>query len=175
MGGMRQGFWRTRHDAPGAALLHPVSLASLLVLGLNDHVLKRVAPGVLSGKLSDFAGVVLLPLFLHAAFEVSVARFRAPPSAELSNRALTVCLALGLSAFALPEVWPAAETVYRYAFGVAYWPFRTLVAVLAERPLPSLLPVDATADVTDLLALPMGFIAYAVGRRKATQLASSSA
>lgn len=168
MGGMRQGFWRSRHDAPGAALLHPVSLASLLMLGLNDHVLKRVAPGVLSGKLSDFAGVVLLPLVLHAVFEMTFTRLRSPPSPELSNRALKVCLALGLSAFALPEVWPAAETVYRYAFGVAYWPFRALAAALAERPLPSLLPVDATADVTDLLALPMGFLAYAVGRRRAS-------
>ena len=165
MGDMRQGFWRSRHDAPGAALLHPVSLASLLMLGLNDHLLKRVAPGVLSGKLSDLAGVVLLPLFLHAAFEVSVARFRAPPSRELSNRALKVCLALGLSAFALPEVWPAAETVYRYAFGLAYWPFRALAAVVTERALPEVLPVNATADITDLLALPMGFVAYAVGRR----------
>lgn len=167
MGGMRQGFWRSRHDAPGAALLHPVSLASLLLLGFNDHVLKRVAPGALSGKLSDFAGVVLLPLFLHAVFEVSVARFRAPPSPELGNRALKVCVALGLSAFALPEIWPAAETLYRYAFGVAYWPFRALAAALSEGPLPSLLPVDATADVTDLLALPMGLVAWTVGRRRA--------
>ena len=165
---MRQGFWRSRHDAPGAALLHPLSLASVLLLGLNDHVLKRVAPGLLSGKLSDFAGVVLLPLFLHAAFEVTVARLRAPPSPELSNRALKVCMLLGLSAFALPEVWPPAETLYRYAFGAAHWPFRAAAAALAGRPLPPLQPVTATADVTDLLALPMGLVAYAVGRRRAS-------
>ena len=157
--------WR-RHDAPGAALIHPVSIAAVVLLGLNDHVLKRAAPGVLSGKLSDFAGVVLLPLFLHAAFEVTVARFRSPPSPALSNRALQVCLMVGLSAFALPEVWPAAETLYRYAFGVAHWPFRAALALLAARPIPGVVPVQATADVTDLLALPMGFVAYAVGRRR---------
>lgn len=163
---MRDMRW-SRHDAPGAALLHPISVASLLVLGLNDHVLKRVAPGFLSGKLSDFAGVVLLPLFLHAAFEVAVARWRAPPSPELSNRALQVCLVLGLTAFALPELWPAAETFYRHAFGVAHWPFRAARALVSARPIPGVVPVQATADVTDLLALPMGFVAHAIGRRRA--------
>lgn len=159
-------WWRPRHDAPGAALLHPITLSSLLVLVVNDHVLKRVYPGTLSGKLSDFAGVVLLPLFLHAAFELTVARARrAPPSAVLSNRALGVCLVLALAAFALPEVWPAAETVYRYAFGVAHYPFRAMAALLGQRPLPPVVPAHSTADVTDLLALPMGFVAYAVGRR----------
>lgn len=160
-------WWRPRHDAPGAALLHPIALISLVVLVLNDHVLKRVDPGTLSGKLSDFAGVVLLPLFLHAAFEVTVARARrAPPSPALSNRVLGVCLVLGLAAFALPEIWPAAEAVYRYGFGIAHYPFRAVAALLSQRPVPPVLPVHATADVTDLLALPMGFVAYAVGRRR---------
>jgi hypothetical protein len=159
-------WWRPRHEAPGAALLHPIAVICLLVLAFNDHVLKRVYPSTLSGKLSDFAGVVLLPLFLHAAFEVTVARVRrAPPSPALSNRALGVCLVLGLGAFALPEVWPPADAVYRYGFGIAYYPFRAMAALLRERPVPPVLPVQATADVTDLLALPMGLVAYAVGRR----------
>src|SRR5690606_28492776 len=60
---------------PAMALLHPVTLLSLVVLVLNDHWLKRVAPSVLSGKLSDFAGLVLAPLVLHASYEgLSVAR-----------------------------------------------------------------------------------------------------
>src|SRR5687768_14295575 len=161
-------WWRPRHDAPGAALLHPIAVICLLVLVFNDHVLKRVYPGALSGKLSDFAGVVLLPLFLHAACEVTVGRARrAPPSAAFSNRALGMCLVLGLGAFALPEVWPPAEAVYRYAFGLVHYPFQAMAALLSERPLPPVRPARATADVTDLLALPMGFVAYAVGRRRA--------
>jgi hypothetical protein len=160
-------WWRPRHDAPGAALLHPISVICLLLLAFNDHVLKRLYPGTLSGKLSDFAGVVLLPLFLHAVFEVTFARARrTPPSPALSNRALSVCLVLGLGAFALPEVWPAAEAVYGYAFGVAYYPFRAVAALFSGRPVPPVQPVHATADLTDLLALPMGFVAYVVGQRR---------
>lgn len=41
-------------------LLHPALLAAVLVLGLNDHVLKGIGPPALTGKLSDFAGVFLV-------------------------------------------------------------------------------------------------------------------
>lgn len=159
-------WWPLRHEAPGAAILHPACLASLVVLAFNDHVIKRYWPGVLSGKLSDFAAVVLLPLFLQAAWEVTSARIRgAPPSALSSNRVLKACVALTLAILALPEVWPAAETAYRYGFGVLHWPFRALAALFTGGGLPGIRPVQATADVTDLVALPMGYVAYAVGRR----------
>lgn len=39
-------------------------LAALGVLVLNDHVLKDAFPGFLTGKLSDFAGVYVLAVFL---------------------------------------------------------------------------------------------------------------
>lgn len=41
-------------------------LASLLVLLLNDFWLKSVWPGVITGKLSDFAGIALVTLLLLA-------------------------------------------------------------------------------------------------------------
>ena len=31
---------------------------------MNDHVLKHACPGVVTGKLSDFAGLFFFPLFL---------------------------------------------------------------------------------------------------------------
>ena len=74
------------------ALLHPLAVSSLLVLVANDHWLKHTHPGVLSGKLSGFAAVLLLPLFLHALFELG---YRActtrPPNATAANRALAAC------------------------------------------------------------------------------------
>ena len=39
----------------------PPTLLALAVLVLNDHVLKQAAPGVVTGKLSDVAGLVLAP------------------------------------------------------------------------------------------------------------------
>jgi hypothetical protein len=154
-----------RNLAPGGALLHPVTLTALATLALNDHVLKRLCPGVVTGKLSDFAGVVLLPVFLHALVELAAARvWRRPLSAVAGDRWLFGCVAASLLAFALPEVLPTAELVYRYGLGGAQWPFRALAALLGGHALPRVLPVRATADVTDLLALPMGLVAYWAAR-----------
>jgi len=156
---------RERNPAPGGALLHPALLLSLAVLVVNDHVLKRYAPGVLSGKLSDFAVLVLLPLLGHGVLELLLARLRREPLTALeSRRVLAGCVAASLLVFALPAVWTPAETAYRYGFGLLRYPFRLLYNLVAHRGVPPLLPVRATADVTDLWALPMGLVAYRVGR-----------
>lgn len=47
-------------------LAHPLSLLAVGLLLLNDHLLKHIAPSVLTGKLSDFAGLFFFP-FLAAA------------------------------------------------------------------------------------------------------------
>lgn len=158
----------TRSQAPGAALLHPITLTALFTLALNDHVLKHVCPGWWTGKLSDFAGVVLLPVFAHALLELVATRvFKKPLDATKSDRWLTVCVTASLLVFALPEVWAPAELGYRYGLGAAQWPFRALAAAWSGVASPIVVPVRATADITDLLALPMGFVAFAVSRRQA--------
>src|SRR5690242_20127817 len=50
------------------ALLHPLPLAAVAVLAINDHLLKGagVLPGWLTGKLSDIAGLFFFPLLLTA-------------------------------------------------------------------------------------------------------------
>lgn len=156
----------TRSPAPGAALLHPVTLTALLTLALNDQILKQWCPSWLTGKLSDFAGVVLLPIFLHALVELAAARvWRKPLGVRASDRWLLGCVLWSSLAFALPEVWQPAELAYRYGLGGARWPFKVLAALLSGHELPSVRPVRATADLTDLLALPMGFVAFAIARR----------
>ena len=46
-----------------AALTHPVTIAALLTLLLNDHVFKALWPGWFTGKLSDLTWVIFaLPL-----------------------------------------------------------------------------------------------------------------
>ncbi|MDO6432910.1 hypothetical protein Q4E93_20040 [Flavitalea sp. BT771] len=49
-------------------LLNWAFLPCLLVLALNDHYLKAAYPGWLTGKLSDFAGLLIFPLFLAYLF-----------------------------------------------------------------------------------------------------------
>lgn len=51
-----------------AALRHPLFLCALAILVVNDHLLKgaRILPGVVTGKLSDFAGLLVAPVLAAA-------------------------------------------------------------------------------------------------------------
>ncbi len=71
---------------PGSELLHPAALAAMVVLALNDHLLKGRAPGWLTGKLSDFAGLLFFPLLLTAAW--NTARWALGRPWRLTRRAL---------------------------------------------------------------------------------------
>ncbi|MEZ4299154.1 MAG: hypothetical protein R3B70_29665 [Polyangiaceae bacterium] len=53
-----------------SVLRHPLFLFSLLLLLANDHLLKGagVLPGAVTGKLSDFAGLLVAPVFVAALF-----------------------------------------------------------------------------------------------------------
>ncbi len=53
-----------------SALRHPLFWAALALLVINDHLLKGagVLPGALTGKLSDFAGMIVAPVLLATAF-----------------------------------------------------------------------------------------------------------
>ena len=52
------------------ALASPITVASLVLLALNDHVLKQAWPGWVTGKLSDGAGLVVAPALLAVALAV---------------------------------------------------------------------------------------------------------
>ena len=56
------------------ALAHPLAVGSLVLLALNDHVLKQAWPGWVTGKLSDLAGLVVAPLVLAVALAVTGVR-----------------------------------------------------------------------------------------------------
>jgi hypothetical protein len=66
--------WLAGEDGPGRTalplgeFLHPVPLVALVLLALNDHRWKGagVLPAAVTGKLSDFAGLLFFPLLLTA-------------------------------------------------------------------------------------------------------------
>jgi hypothetical protein len=157
-------------------LLHPVALGALALLVLNDHLFKRVCPSPVTGKLSDFAGVFVLPLVLSAAFEVfAPGRFRerlaepngkAPVTARAANRVLGGSVLATMIVFTAVELFEPADSFYRYAIGVLQWPFWAGVSLARFGTVPSVAPVTATADPTDLIALPMGVLAFAFGARR---------
>ncbi len=164
--------------APGALLLHPVALGALGALLMNDQLLKRVWPGVVSGKLSDVAGMVLFPLVLHAAAELAAARAGRPLSLRASGRVLLVTVVATALGFTLAEVTTVGDTAYRFGLGALQWPFQALLGLAAGTGLPALRPVSATPDQTDLLALPFGLVALRLGGQRPAlgrALASSAA
>lgn len=73
-----------------AWLGHPLTVCALILLVGNDHLLKRLYPGWLTGKLSDVAGLVLAPALLGVLGSVVVPRFPA--------RALAVVALVGTGA-----------------------------------------------------------------------------
>jgi hypothetical protein len=139
-------------------LLHPVSLAAIALLIVNDHVLKAAWPGVLTGKLSDLAGLAFFPLLLAAAAQQVRPALRLRPT-------VAACALLTALVFAAIKVWPLAGDAYRVGLGALQWPFRALWAVLDGRGVPGLMPVGLTPDVTDLIALPAVLVAVWLAAR----------
>ncbi|MFD8532449.1 hypothetical protein ACFV0L_34050 [Streptosporangium canum] len=52
------------HPPALAWLGHPVTVVATIVLLINDHVLKALWPGLVTGKLSDVAGLLVAPPLL---------------------------------------------------------------------------------------------------------------
>jgi hypothetical protein len=153
---------------PAHPLLHPVSLLAIALLVVNDHVLKAAWPGVVTGKLSDVAGLIFFPLLLAAVAQ------QARPSLRL-RPAVIACAALTALVFASIKVWPLAGDAYRVGLAALQWPFRALWAALAGHGVPGLARVALTPDVTDLLTLPAVLIAVGLtgtaraGSRRSSQ------
>jgi len=125
-------------------VLMPSSLGALALLALNDHVLKGLAPGLLTGKLSDFAGLYFFPFFLLAVAATVV------PAAG-SPRSLGVVSLLTALVFSCINLSPAASYLYECIVADIWQLFGRAR------------PIRHVADAEDLIALPMVLVAYLVG------------
>jgi hypothetical protein len=148
----------TQRDVPGSELLHPAAIAALLVLIVNDHVLKGGAvPTVVTGKLSDLAGLAIAPLVLTATVAWGRAAMRRPPVD--ARRAAWIAAAATAVAFAAIKLSPTAMDVFREALGLAQWLPSAAWAAVSGSASPSIPDVSAVVDPTDLLALPACLLA----------------
>jgi hypothetical protein len=144
MGDLKGGPLMEKRAAQWAEhLCHPLPLAAVAVLALNDHVFKGsgLLPAALTGKLSDVAGLFFFPLLLSAALRGG----RAALGADARDSrwiALASALATG-AAFTALKLWPA---------------FNAAVSRLVG---PNAL------DPTDLFALPAVIASYLWMRRRA--------
>jgi hypothetical protein len=148
----------------GDGLLDPFAIGAILVLLLNDQVLKRAWPGIVTGKLSDVAGLLFAPLLVVAAAEL-VASAAGRPTAP-SRRWLNVAVAACGLGFAAVKLIPEVEGAWELALGAVQWPFSALGDLFAGRALPPIRPVASTPDATDLVALPALWLAHAIGLRR---------
>jgi hypothetical protein len=145
---------------PGDALLHPVSLASIALLLINDHLLKAIWPGLITGKLSDFAGLVFFPLLLIAVWQMALALLGRDAAA--TTRQLVTATALTATLFAAIKLYPPANEMIGALQGTVQWLVGQLIGAATS---PG--PVTIALDPTDLVALPILAVAYRVGRSTA--------
>jgi hypothetical protein len=157
-----------RRPIPGDALLQPLAIAAIALLLLNDHLFKAVAPGVLTGKLSDVAGLVFFPLLLVAIVELVLAVARGWHGPD--PRLVTAVVAATGIAFAAVKLLPGAEVVYEQVLGLAQWPFRALAALVAGGSVAGVpTRVELTRDATDLVALVALWVPMEVGARRTSR------
>lgn len=117
-------------ESRGAVLREPLFLFALAVLVLNDHYLKGAGllPGWLTGKLSDFAGLIVAPLLL-----VELVRARQRQTRLLCFAAVSI----GFAALELsPELARGVEHLARAVhLSWRLWPDRTDLLALSVLPL----------------------------------------
>lgn len=120
-------------------LLHPAFVIALAVLWLNDHAWKVDHPSVLTGKLSDFAGLFMLPIVVDGVLRrIGFA----------SRRATVIITGLGALWFGLANLWAPAQLAFAWTFGALRW-------LAARGTAGAIHPVVLTPDPTDLVALPL--------------------
>lgn len=139
---------------PVGEAMHPAALAAIALLAVNDWVCKPlVTPGsgasLVTGKLSDVAGLAFAPVVLSAAIGLvlhAAARLGARVDPSLSRRRLVLCVLATGAGFAAVKLSPALAA--HAAAGLSH---------LGR-------PARFHDDPTDLLTLPALVAARWIGR-----------
>jgi hypothetical protein len=131
---------------PGDLLLHPLAVLAVAVLVINDHLLKALVPGLLTGKLSDIAGLVFFPLLAVSAVEVAALGLRRRPP-DRRRLVLGAIVATGL-VFGLVKTTAVGSAVFAWSLGAAQW-LAGAGPLRGDGPYP----VAVTTDPGDLVAL----------------------
>jgi hypothetical protein len=148
-----------RISIPGDLLLGLVPLTAVVVLIVNDNVLKGNWPGPITGKVSDAAGLVFFPFLLVGLWDLLAAMARRRPSNET---AVVVAVAMTGVVFGLVKATSFGADAFQLGLGLLQWPFQATATALTGGQVPELgRRVALVADPTDLamlpaLALPLG-------------------
>jgi hypothetical protein len=123
------------------ALSHPINIAAVGVLLLNDHVLRRWWPSWITGKLGDVAWLAFFPLIMALVFALIV------PARVKRRDQVVAGLAFGFTAllFTLGKTVPAVHALIVAVLG----------AILR-------IPIGLRLDPTDLITFPALWIGWRV-------------
>lgn len=139
-------------------LLHPLSVAAIALLLVNDHILKVAVPGPLTGKLSDVAGLIFFPLLLGEVLRVVATRMRRR-SVSTGSMILVAVAATALT-FTVVKTTVGGAWVYAWTLGTMQW-----IATLGPIAGSAVRPVAVVMDPTDLLALPALLVPLSLATR----------
>lgn len=144
--------------------VRPLTVLAVLLLFVNDHVLKHAWPGFVTGKLSDVAGVFFFPLLVHALVWTVV------PASRRDDRAhdrllLCACVATAI-VFTLTKTTVLGNEAYRVTWGAMQWPLRAARAIAHGSALPGIKRVVLVRDPSDVIAVPFAALAYLYARTR---------
>ncbi len=134
-------------NRPGDLLLSPWALVSVAIILINDHALKGAFGNMVTGKLSDVAGVFLFPLLLLSVFEVLRRNL-------VGRAAIAWSIAVTGIGFAAVKVVPPIGDAYEWVIG--------FLRLTARGFRGDLLPILVYRDPSDLWVLPVLFASYLV-------------
>jgi hypothetical protein len=149
---------------PGDVLLHPLAAGAVMLLVVNDHILKLAFPGFVTGKVSDFAGLLFFPLLLAAAWEVGSAILHRWTGPTWFPPVLATS-ATGL-AFVLVKTTTGGSSLFSTMLGSTQWLGALAASAFVAGPTPVLRPVVPVRDPTDLIALISLVAALLIGLRR---------
>ena len=139
-------------SSAAALVRHPVNVAALRLWLLNDHVLKGRGPGWLTGKLSDVACLVVVPLMFAAAVELW--RTRGERVEQPLSWSLPLAVVATGAVMASINLWGWAADGYRYGLAALQWPLKQVLSLAMGDGVAAFRAVRLTMDPTDLLTLP---------------------
>lgn len=140
---------------------HTFLAASILLV--NDWLLKDCCRSVLTGKISDFAGIYLLSL-LVAGVVISIYN-RIGHKNQRKTRVLLAFVILA-AAFIFVKSTQTGMNMYLDFNGLIVTAGRQVSALLSQRPLPRFQRSAGVVDQSDLLALVMLPLAYRTAIRR---------
>lgn len=124
---------------------------------LNDQVLKERWPGLITGKLSDFAGMFLVPFLGMCVLEaLCMASGRRISGRQRWLAFCTTCV-VAVLCLALTKLSDPVGDAYGWLIGAARWPFVS-VAEFDIRPVRAIGVVQDPTDIWAALALVPAYL-----------------